>query len=127
MSRALELTVEYLHVRRQFGKALSEFQALQHAVAELFVDVSDAKSMLYQAVAALGGPVRTRRKAVSGCVVKVMSAAREVAGMAVHLHGGIGMTDEYPVGHYLRRVMVSERIYGDLEHHLQRYLSAHDA
>jgi alkylation response protein AidB-like acyl-CoA dehydrogenase len=127
MSRALELTVEYLHVRRQFGKALSEFQALQHAVAELFIDVSDAKSMLYQAVAALAGPARARRKAVSGCMVKVMSAAKEVTGMAVHLHGGIGMTDEYPVGHYLRRVMVSERLHGDHEHHLQRYLSALDA
>jgi acyl-CoA dehydrogenase len=127
MSRALELTVEYLHVRRQFGRALSEFQALQHAAAELFIEVSDAKSMLYQAVAALAGPARTRRKAVSGCMVKVMSAAKEVAGMAVHLHGGIGMTDEYPVGHYLRRVMVSERFYGDHEHHLQRYLSALDA
>ena len=126
MSRALELTVEYLHVRRQFGKALSEFQALQHAVAELFIDVGDAKSMLYQAVAALAGPARARRKAVSGCMVKVMSAAKEVSGMAVHLHGGIGMTDEYPVGHYLRRVMVSERIHGDHEHHLQRYLCALD-
>jgi alkylation response protein AidB-like acyl-CoA dehydrogenase len=127
MSRALELTAEYLHIRRQFGKTLSEFQALQHEVAELFVDVSDARSMLYQAVGALSGSVRDRRRGVSGCKIKVMSAAKRVTGMAVHLHGGIGVTSEYPVGHYLRRVMVSERLYGDHEHHLQRYLAALDA
>jgi len=127
MSRALELTAEYLHMRRQFGKTLAEFQALQHEIAEMFIDVSDAKSMLYHAVAALDGTARERRKGVSGCKVKVMAAAKRVTGMAVHLHGGIGVTTEYPVGHYLRRLMVSERLYGDHEHHLQRYLGALDA
>jgi acyl-CoA dehydrogenase len=125
MSRALELTVEYLHLRRQFGKTLSEFQALQHAVAELFIEVSDAKSMLYQAAGALERGIHERRKAVSGCKIKVSGAAKQVTGTAIHLHGGIGVTSEYPVGHYLRRVMVAERLYGDHQYHLERYLSQH--
>ncbi|MNC84009.1 hypothetical protein D3C75_1382910 [compost metagenome] len=53
-----------------------------------------------------------------------MEAAKEVLGMAIHLHGGIGVTSEYPVGHYLRRALVAERQYGDNEFHLQAYLDA---
>lgn len=122
MSIAVDMTAEYLHLRKQFGKPLADFQALQHAVAEMFIEMSDARSMLYQAIGALTSTPQERRKGVSACKVKVMEAAKQVTGMAVHLHGGIGVTTEYPIGHYLRRVMVAERLYGDNEHHLQRYM-----
>jgi acyl-CoA dehydrogenase len=124
MSAALELTSEYLHTREQFGQPLARFQALQHALAEMFIEASDARSMVYQGIGALSEPDAQRRKAVSACKAKVTRAAKLVTGNAVHLHGGIGVTCEYPVGHYLRRTMVAERTYGDSDYHLDRYLDS---
>lgn len=124
IDRALEMTVEHLKTRRQFGRALAEFQALQHAVAELFIEADSARSILYRAVANAGSPRAERIRAVSGARLKIVDAARRVTGMAVHLHGGIGVSAEYPVGHFLRRVTVAERTWGDREHHLERYLAA---
>lgn len=122
MDQAIALTADYLKVRKQFGKALAEFQVLQHAVAEMSIDANSARSMVYRAMSTLSGPRRERRRAISGCFIKVMQAAKAVTGSAVHLHGGIGMSCEYPVGHFLRRVLVSERAFGDREYHLARYL-----
>ena len=124
MARAVEMTAEYLKMRTQFGKPLAEFQVLQHSVAEMFVELTGARAILCHALGALSGEERLRRRAVSGCKVKVMEAAKSVLGMAIHLHGGIGVTSEYPVGHYLKRAMVLERLLGDSEHHLQRYMQA---
>ena len=122
MDRAIQLTVGYLRTRKQFGRPLAEFQVLQHTVAEMSIEASSARSMVYRALAATGASTAERRRATSGCSIKVMQAAKWVTSTAVHLHGGIGMTCEYPVGHYLRRVIVAERILGDREYHLARYL-----
>jgi alkylation response protein AidB-like acyl-CoA dehydrogenase len=78
---------------------------------------------VYKALAALHAPRAERRRAVAACRIKSMAAAKWVTGTAVHLHGGIGVTCEYQVGHYLRRVVVAERTYGDEQHHMERYLA----
>lgn len=122
MDQAIALTADYLKVRKQFGKTLAEFQVLQHAVAEMSIDANSARSTVYRAMSAMTAPRRERQRAISGCFIKVMQAAKSVTGTAVHLHGGIGMSCEYAVGHFLRRVLVSERAFGDREHHLARYL-----
>ncbi len=122
MDRAIELTAAHLKMRRQFGQALADFQALQHTVAEMWIDANSARSILYRAIAALGASPIERGRAVSACCVKLMQTAKQVTGLAIHLHGGIGVSTEVPVGHYLRRVLVAERLFGDREHHLQRYL-----
>lgn len=124
MDRCIELTVAHLKTRKQFGRALAEFQALQHAVAELFIDAYAARSILYRAIGSAQAPRAQRVMTVSGCKIKVVECAKRIAGSAVHLHGGIGVSSEYPVGHYLRRAVVAERLYGDLEHHLQRRMDA---
>jgi acyl-CoA dehydrogenase len=125
LERAIEMTTEYLKTRTQFGQPLASFQALQHSVVEMHIEADLMRSSLYHAVATFQqGTHFARRKAVSSCCVKTFDAAKEIAGMAVHLHGGIGMTTEYPVGHFLRRVMVSERSFGNVEHHLARYMEA---
>jgi acyl-CoA dehydrogenase len=124
LERAVAITADYLKTRTQFGQPLANFQALQHSVVEIHIDADAIRSSLYNAIAAFDRGVRDdRRRAVSSCWVKTFDAAKGIAGMAVHLHGGIGMTTEYPVGHYLRRVMVSERRFGDVEHHLARYMA----
>lgn len=123
LERAVEITADHLKTRTQFGQPLANFQALQHSVVEMYIEADSIRSSLYNAVATFDRGVREdRRRAVSSCWVKTFDAAKGIAGMAVHLHGGIGMTTEYPVGHYLRRVMVSERSFGDVEHHLARYM-----
>ena len=124
MERALELTIAHLKVRQQFGQALAQFQSLQHAVAEMSIDINDCRSILFHALAALGGPPLLRARAVSACRIKVMRTAKNVNGMAIHLHGGIGVTCEYPVGHYLRQTLVIERTFGDDASHLRRYRNA---
>lgn len=124
MDRAIELTAEYLRIRKQFGQALSNFQSLQHGVANLFVEANDARSMVYRALAACAADDDAGRpKAVSACKIKVMQAGRFVAGQSVHFHGGIGMTVEYPVGEHLRRMLVAEQLLGNSQHHFERYLA----
>lgn len=122
MDSAIEMTAEYLKTRTQFGQKLATFQALQHSVADLFIDADSVRSSLLRAIAAFGGERTERRKAVSACWVNTFETAKRVTGMAVHLHGAIGFTTEYRVGHYLRRAIVSERLFGDVEFHLARYM-----
>ncbi len=124
IEQSMAMTGDYLKTRTQFGQPLAGFQALQHAVAELFIEADGIRSSLYRAIAAFEGPPHERRRAVSACWVKTFEAARQLTGMSVHLHGAIGFTTEYQVGHYLRRAMVSERRFGDVEHHLARYRAA---
>ncbi|MBI1182026.1 MAG: acyl-CoA dehydrogenase [Alphaproteobacteria bacterium] len=121
LERAMEMTADYLKTRTQFGQPLAGFQALQHALADMFVEADAVRSSVFRALSAFGGDDRSRRRAVSSCWVETFGAAKQLAGMAVHLHGAIGFTEEYRVGQYLRRAMVAERRFGDVEHHLDRY------
>ncbi|MEN3977142.1 acyl-CoA dehydrogenase [Emcibacter sp. SYSU 3D8] len=122
MDNAIEMTAEYLKTRSQFGQKLANFQALQHSVADLFIDADSVRSSVLRAISAFGRGRAERRKAISGCWVNTFETAKRVTGMAVHLHGAIGFTTEYRVGHYLRRAIVSERRFGDVETHLARYM-----
>jgi alkylation response protein AidB-like acyl-CoA dehydrogenase len=121
MDRALLLSADYLKVRNQFGKSLSEFQALQHRVADLFIHTEDARSILYAAIAASGADARQRGRMASACKAKVLSLAERVTGEAVHLHGGIGFTREYEVGHLFQRAVVGARLLGTADDHMTRY------
>ena len=123
MDKAIEMTASYLNMRQQFGQPLGHFQSLQHGVANLFIEANDSRSLLYRAIAAFGQAASQRRRAVSACKVKVMEAGRSVTGAAVHFHGGIGVTTEYAIGHYLRRVLVTEQMFGNSQHHFERYLA----
>lgn len=124
MDRAIEMTASYLHLRQQFGQQLANFQVLQHGIANLFIEANESRSLVYRAIAALGQAAPQRARAASACKVKVMEAARSVTGSAVHFHGGIGVTAEYAIGHYLCRVLVSEQMFGNSQHHFERYLTA---
>lgn len=120
MDRAIEMTADYLKIRQQFGQPLASFQALQHGVADMFIDANDARSILYRAASMIDAPPAERHKAVSGCKVKVMETARSVIGAAVHYHGGIGVTTEYGVGHYLRRALLLDQRFGNSAWHFER-------
>lgn len=124
MDRAIEMVVEHLRTRRQFGRALAEFQALQHTVAELFIDSHAARSLLFRALAHADAPRGERQAVVSGAWIGILDAAQRITGTAVHLHGGVGVSCEYPIGHLLRRVTAAGLLWGDRERHLRRYMNA---
>jgi alkylation response protein AidB-like acyl-CoA dehydrogenase len=116
MERMLWLTVDYLKTRVQFGQPIAVFQTLQHRAADMYVALEQARSMAVVARLALGSDdLAQRRKMVRAAKLQIDLAARHVAQEAVQLHGGIGMTMEYPVGHYLKRTTAISKTIADVD------------
>ncbi len=119
MSAMHELTVEYLKTRKQFGAPIGSFQALQHRAVDMLVALEQARSMAYLAtMMANSEDAAERRRMTSAAKVQVGRSARFVGQQAIQLHGGIGMTMEYKVGHYFKRVTAIDALFGDAGHHL---------
>ena len=119
MAAMHELTVGYLKERKQFGVPLGKFQVLTHRAAEMLIALEQARSMaMLAAMTADEENAEERRKAISAAKVQVSNSGRIVGQQAIQLHGGIGMTMEYKVGHYFKRVTTIETMFGDATHHL---------
>ena len=115
------MTLDYLKTRQQFGKPIGDNQALQHRAAEMLVAMEQGRSMAMLAAMSLEEvDAAERARSISMAKVGVGQAGRFVSQNAVQLHGGIGMTEEYAVGHFFRRVMVIEHMFGDTATHLDR-------
>jgi alkylation response protein AidB-like acyl-CoA dehydrogenase len=123
METVLELTSEYVKSRSQFGQPLSKFQATQHRLAEMFVEAQALRSILYCGLANIEASVPERRRAISAAKVVAAGASRTIAGLGIQLHGGIGMTEEYRVGHYFKKVVATEKLCGDTDYHLARLVA----
>src|SRR6266851_1560799 len=118
----LDTTVEYAKARKQFGVPIGKFQALQHRMVEMLIQVEQARSMSYlAAIRATDPDPAERRRAVSAAKVVIGQACRNVGQEAVQIHGGMGMTDELHVGHYFKRLTTIELSLGDTEHHLESF------
>lgn len=121
MQAALDMTVEYLGQRRQFGVAIGSFQALQHRAAEMLIALEQARSMAMFAALMVEDPdPLVRGRALSAVKVQIGASGRFIGQQAIQLHGGIGITEEYAVGHYFRRLSLMESRHGDSSHHLAR-------
>lgn len=120
----LTLTSDYIKTRKQFGQAIGNFQALQHRMAEMFVEAQEARSIFYRGAAHLDADAATRKAAISSVKVVVSHAGLFVAGQGIQLHGGYGCTDEYQVSHYYKKLMTYEKLFGDTDFHLSRYASS---
>ena len=130
MSLLLEATVEYTKQRHQFGVPIGSFQALQHRMAEMFIEVELARSMAYLAAMTLDeqrDDPGARKRGISAAKVQVARSGRFVAQNAIQLHGGIGMSEEYKAGHYFKRLTMVERLLGDSDFHLARYIAQRGA
>jgi len=115
-----EMTLDYLKTRKQFGRPIGDNQALQHKAADMLVALEQGRSLSMLAAMTIDEPDRAARaRNIAMAKVGVGQAGRFVSQNAVQLHGGIGMTEEYAVGHYFRRVMVYEHLFGDTAHHLR--------
>jgi alkylation response protein AidB-like acyl-CoA dehydrogenase len=118
-------TVEYLKVRKQFGVAIGSFQVLQHRAVDLLVMVEQARSMALFATMMCAEPdACERERSMAAAKIQIGRSGRFVGQQGVQLHGGIGMTEECKVGHYLRRLSVIDILFGTAEHHLTQLASA---
>jgi alkylation response protein AidB-like acyl-CoA dehydrogenase len=118
MDKTLAITVDYMNTRKQFGATLASFQALRHRVADVKMQLELARSMSYFASLKLNEPAPARQRAIAQAKYQVGCAIRFVSQQAVQLHGGIGVTDEYIVSHYFRKLTQMEMSFGDTMHHL---------
>ncbi|MBF6987373.1 acyl-CoA dehydrogenase family protein [Cupriavidus sp. IK-TO18] len=118
----IELTAEQLKTRKQFGSTLAKFQVLQHRIADMLIALEQGKSMACAAAMAVqeGEPAQ-RRRLVSAAKVLAGQAGRQLGQWAIQMHGAMGMTDECRVGHYAKRLMVINQLFGDASHHLRRF------
>ena len=118
---AFETTLDYLKQRKQFGVLIGSFQALQHRAAEMFCEIELTKSSVIAAMRAADER--------SNDIQRLSSLAKTIAGETLHLvsneaiqmHGGIGVTDEYDIGFFLKRARVAEQIFGSAKFHTERY------
>jgi alkylation response protein AidB-like acyl-CoA dehydrogenase len=122
MEKLLELTAEHLRTRKQFGQPIGRFQALQHRIADMAIALEQARSMALFAAAKIDEPDPVeRRRAISAAKVMIGRCGRLVGQQAVQLHGGMGMTDEMPIGYFFKRLTAIDMSWGNVEHHLELY------
>ena len=113
------MTVDYMKTRKQFGRAIGENQALQHRAVDMYVSLEQARSMAMFATMMSTEPNLTERhRAMHAAKVQIGRSGRHIGQEAVQLHGGIGVTMEYAVGHHFKRMTMIERGYGDTDSHL---------
>ena len=118
MDKTLAVTVDYMNTRKQFGVLISSFQALRHRVADMKMQLELARSMSYYASMKLNAPAIERSAAMARAKYQLGVSMRFVGQQAVQLHGGIGVTDEYIVSHYFKKLTQLEMTFGDTLHHL---------
>ena len=123
MDVAKESTLEYLRTRKQFGVVIGSFQALQHRMADLLLEVEQARSAVINAAAHMGGPRLARERSLSAAKYSIGRIGVRVAEECIQLHGGIGMTWELPLAHYAKRLVLIDHQLGDEDHHLERYVA----
>ena len=122
MEFARDATVDYLRTRTQFGVPIGKFQALQHRMATMLLEIEQARSGSINAASALDGDPAERDRSLSAAKYTVGRVGALVAEESIQMHGGIGMTWELPLPHYAKRLTMIDHMLGDEDHHLARYV-----
>jgi len=119
----LQKTVEYSKTRKQFGTPIGTFQALQHRMADMFIQCQLARSIVIMAAMALDGDdsAEEKARAVAAAKSRIGKAIKDVGQEAIQIHGGIAMTEELDVGHLFKRVTALDLAFGDGDYHTQRF------
>jgi len=116
-------TLDYLRTRQQFGVPIGKFQALQHRMATVALEIEQARSAAINAANGLQGDRAKRERSASAAKYTIGRAGTLVAEEAIQLHGGMGMTWELPVSHFVKRLMMIGHQLGDEDHHLARFIA----
>ncbi|TIN32411.1 MAG: pimeloyl-CoA dehydrogenase small subunit [Mesorhizobium sp.] len=115
------ITVDYLKTREQFGRKIGTFQVLQHGAVDILVESEQSRSMaIYAAMMASECDATERERAVSAAKIQIGRSAKVIGHKSIQLHGAIGMTMQYSIGHYFKRVAMIDTMFGDADHHLRR-------
>lgn len=121
MDESIKMTVAYMKARKQFGVPIGTFQALQHRAADMYVAYEQARSMaIYATMACDMADSEARSIAIGSAKAQISRSARFIGQQSIQIHGGIGMTQEYKVGHYFKRLTVIESAFGDADFHIRR-------
>lgn len=122
MEAAFDMTRDYLMTRKQYGQLIGEFQALRHRIADMFIELEQARSILQVGLAGLASGDREQRARLAAATrARVAQAGQFVCGNAIQLHGGIGVTDEYPVGHFFKRITAFANRHGGEARQVERF------
>jgi len=119
--QAFDMTVEYLKERKQFGFHIGSFQGLQHRAADMLCELDMCRSLVLKALQAIDADAENLGELASATKAKLSQVAKQVTCEAVQMHGGIGMTDEFDIGFYLKRAQALIHTFGDSAYHLNRY------
>ena len=122
MDALLNATVDYTKQRKQFGQSISSFQVLRHRMADMYMDIELTRSLLMATAWKLDNGSEDAQQCVAALKAKVGKAGRYVSHNAIQLHGGIGTTDEFSVGHYFKRLAAIGVMFGSRDSHLSRYM-----
>ena len=114
-------TVEYTKSREQFGQPISNFQVLQHKMVDMFIESEVCKSLLFKAMLECESNEETKNKSVSALKAQIGLSGKSVAQDAVQLHGGMGVSDEMSIGHYLKKLIAVDALFGNSNYHLNKY------
>ena len=117
-------TVEYLKNRKQFGKLIGEFQALQHRAAELYIDIEITRAAVMKALQALDADVAKAASSVAVAKARAGTTATRAVQEGVQMHGGMGMTDQFDIGFFMKRARVCEELFGDANYHTEQLARA---
>jgi alkylation response protein AidB-like acyl-CoA dehydrogenase len=110
-------TVAYLKERKQFGKLIGEFQALQHRAAQLYIDIEITRAAVLKALQTLDGNFENAAAAVAVAKARAGSTATLAVQEGVQMHGGMGMTDQFDIGFFMKRARVCQELFGDSNFH----------
>jgi len=110
-------TVTYLKERKQFGKLIGEFQALQHRAAELYIDIEITRAAVLKALQTLDGDFDKAGAAIAVAKARAGTTATRAVQEGVQMHGGMGMTDQFDIGFFMKRARVCQELFGDSNYH----------
>jgi alkylation response protein AidB-like acyl-CoA dehydrogenase len=117
-------TVSYLKERKQFGKAIGEFQALQHRAAQLYIEIEITRAAVLKALQTLDGDFANASAAVAVAKARAGSTATQAVQEGVQMHGGMGMTDQFDIGFFMKRARVCQELFGDANFHADQLARA---
>ena len=130
MESAFDMTIAYISVRKQFGRPIGSFQALQHRAVDMKIQIELARAVIDEAAASLDqgrGDLKDRQALVSRAKMRAADAAMQVAKECVQFHGAIGMTDECDIGLYARKILTVHNDWGSVTAHRQRFIAIEQA
>jgi len=123
MESAVNLTRDYMSTRKQFGRPIGSFQALAHRLVDLMVELEQSRSAVNMAADHLNAEPRLRDLHISAAKNLIGRAGRLVAEETIQMHGGMGITEEYALGRYAKRIVMADHCFGDTDYHMEQFIA----